>query len=169
MIERAAFGRTGHDSSRVIFGSAAVARLDQETADRLLPLLLEYGVNHIDTAADYGDAELRLAPWLAQHPAEFFLATKTHARDGDGARASLERSLTRLGVDHVDDAPRAEVRQRHARCGGERGLEVERRRQQAAGFGEKREARARVTHRHALLGREQDLECRRARVGRLER
>ena len=102
MIERAAFGRTGHDSSRVIFGSAAVARLDQETADRLLPLLLEYGVNHIDTAADYGDAELRLAPWLAQHPAEFFLATKTHARDGDGARASLERSLTRLGVDHVD-------------------------------------------------------------------
>jgi aryl-alcohol dehydrogenase-like predicted oxidoreductase len=102
VIERAPFGRTGHDSSRVIFGSAGIARVDQETADRLLPLLLEHGVNHIDTAAMYGDAELRLAPWLERHPDEFFLATKTHARDADGARASLERSLTRLGVDHVD-------------------------------------------------------------------
>jgi aryl-alcohol dehydrogenase-like predicted oxidoreductase len=102
MIERAPFGRTGHVSSRVIFGAAAIGRVDQETADELLPLLLQHGVNHIDTAAMYGDAELRLAPWLAQHPGEFFLATKTHARDGDGARASLESSLTRMGVDHVD-------------------------------------------------------------------
>jgi aryl-alcohol dehydrogenase-like predicted oxidoreductase len=102
VIERAPFGRTGHDSSRVIFGSAGVARADQETADRLLPLLRQYGVNHIDTAADYGDAELRIAPWLQQHPGEFFLATKTHARDAEGARTSLERSLTRLGVDSVD-------------------------------------------------------------------
>jgi aryl-alcohol dehydrogenase-like predicted oxidoreductase len=102
MIERSPFGRTGHDSSRIIFGAAAIARVDQETADQLLPLLLDYGVNHIDTAAMYGDAELRLAPWLAQHPGKFFLATKTHARDGDGARASLEQSLTRMGVDHVD-------------------------------------------------------------------
>jgi aryl-alcohol dehydrogenase-like predicted oxidoreductase len=102
VIERASFGRTGHNSSRVIFGSAGIARVDQETADRLLPLLLKHGVNHIDTAAMYGDAEVRLAPWLEQHRGEFFLATKTHARDGEGARASLERSLTRLGVDHVD-------------------------------------------------------------------
>jgi len=102
MIERAPFGRTGHDSSRVIFGAAGVARADQETADRLLPLLLEHGVNHIDTAAMYGDAELRIAPWLKAHPDTFFLATKTHARDGDGARASLENSLSRMGVDHVD-------------------------------------------------------------------
>ncbi len=102
MIERRTFGRTGHDSSRVIFGAAAIARVDQDTADRLLPLLLEHGVNHIDTAAMYGDAELRLAPWFAKHPNEFFVATKTHARDGDGARASLEASLTRMGVDHVD-------------------------------------------------------------------
>jgi aryl-alcohol dehydrogenase-like predicted oxidoreductase len=105
VIERAPFGRTGHDSSRVIFGSAGVARADQEMADRLQPLLLEHGVNHIDTAADYGDAELRVAPWLKQHPGAFFLATKTHARGGDGARASLERSLTRLGVDRVDLIP----------------------------------------------------------------
>ena len=102
MIERALFGRTGHQSSRIIFGAAGVARADQETADRLLPLLLEHGVNHIDTAAMYGDSELRLAPWLKVHRGDFFLATKTHARDGDGARASLEQSLTRLGVDHVD-------------------------------------------------------------------
>jgi aryl-alcohol dehydrogenase-like predicted oxidoreductase len=102
VIERAPFGRTGHESSRVIFGAAAVARVDQETADQVLPLLLEHGVNHIDTAAAYGDAELRIAPWLKAHPGEFFLATKTHARDGDGARASLEKSLERMGVDHVD-------------------------------------------------------------------
>src|SRR3954453_3436686 len=102
MIERAPFGRTGHRSSRVIFGSAAIARVDQQTPDRRVTLLVEHGVNHIDTAAMYGDAELRLAPWLKDHPGKFFLATKTHARDGDGARASLERSLTRLGVDHVD-------------------------------------------------------------------
>jgi len=102
VIERAAFGRTGHRSSRIIFGAAAIGRVDQETADALLPLLLDHGVNHIDTAAMYGDAELRLAPWLAAHPDQFFLATKTHARDGDGARASLESSLTRMGVDHVD-------------------------------------------------------------------
>lgn len=102
MIERSPFGRTGHLSSRVIFGAAAIGRVDQDTADPLLPLLLEHGVNHIDTAAMYGDAELRLAPWLAAHPDTFFLATKTHARDGAGARASLEASLTRMGVDHVD-------------------------------------------------------------------
>jgi aryl-alcohol dehydrogenase-like predicted oxidoreductase len=102
MIERARFGRTGHDSSRVIFGAAALARVDQETADRLLPLLLAHGVNHIDTAARYGDAELRLAPWLERHRTEFFVATKTHKRDADGARAGLERSLMRMGVDQVD-------------------------------------------------------------------
>jgi aryl-alcohol dehydrogenase-like predicted oxidoreductase len=102
VIERARFGRTGHDSSRVIFGAAALARVDQETADGVLPLLLEHGVNHIDTAALYGDAELRIAPWLKAHPGEFFVATKTHARDGDGARASLEKSLERMGVDQVD-------------------------------------------------------------------
>jgi len=101
-IERAEFGRTGHLSSRVIFGSAGTGRTDQETADRLLPLLLSYGVNHLDTAASYGDAELRLAPWLRSHPGEFFLATKTGERTGAEARVSLERSLERLGVDHVD-------------------------------------------------------------------
>ena len=71
MIDRAAFGRTGHESSRVIFGCAALATMRQESAEALLPVLLEAGVNHLDVAASYGDAELRMAPWLAAHPGEF--------------------------------------------------------------------------------------------------
>jgi aryl-alcohol dehydrogenase-like predicted oxidoreductase len=102
MIERAEFGRTGHPTSRVIFGAAALGRMSQERADPLLDVLLEFGVNHLDTAAAYGDSELRLAPWLAAHRDKFFLATKTGDRTGDEARASLERSLQRLGVDQVD-------------------------------------------------------------------
>jgi aryl-alcohol dehydrogenase-like predicted oxidoreductase len=102
MLEESDFGRTGHRSSRVIFGAAGLARVNQERAEEVLPILLEFGVNHIDTAAAYGDSELRLAPWLVDHRDQFFLATKTGDRDADAARASLERSLTRLGVDHVD-------------------------------------------------------------------
>ena len=102
MIEPRPFGRTGHLSSRVIFGAAALGGMRQDKADALLPLLLEHGVNHLDTAASYGDSELRLAPWLVEHREAFFLATKTGERTGDGARRELERSLTRLGVDHVD-------------------------------------------------------------------
>jgi len=89
-------------STRVIFGAAALSRMPQERADELLVTLEEFGVNHIDVAADYGEAELRLAPWLATRRAQFFIATKTHDRDGIGARASLERSLERMGVDAVD-------------------------------------------------------------------
>jgi aryl-alcohol dehydrogenase-like predicted oxidoreductase len=102
VIERANFGRTGHQSTRVIFGAAALSAMSQEAADRVLEVLLAFGVNHIDTAASYGDAELRLAPWLARHRSQFFLATKTGERTGPEARASLERSLERMGVDHVD-------------------------------------------------------------------
>jgi aryl-alcohol dehydrogenase-like predicted oxidoreductase len=102
MTDRAPFGRTGHQSSRVIFGAAALGRMQQERADEVLATLLEFGVNHIDTAASYGDSELRIAPWMPAHRDRFFLATKTGERTGDGARGSLERSLTRLGVDSVD-------------------------------------------------------------------
>jgi len=102
VIERMRFGRTGHLSSRVIFGAAALGRMRQERADELLDVLSEFGVNHIDTAAMYGDSELRLAPWMATRRADFFLATKTLDRTGDAARRSLERSLDRLGVDSVD-------------------------------------------------------------------
>jgi aryl-alcohol dehydrogenase-like predicted oxidoreductase len=102
VIERAQFGNTGHASSRIIFGAAALGGMRQERADRVLEMLLEFGINHIDTAASYGDSELRLAPWLREHRKRFFLATKTGERTGEGAQASLHRSLERLGVDSVD-------------------------------------------------------------------
>jgi aryl-alcohol dehydrogenase-like predicted oxidoreductase len=102
MIEKMPFGRTGHDSSRVIFGAAALGAMSATRAAATLETVMEFGVNHIDVAAGYGDAELRLEPFLRTHRAEVFLATKTGARDGTGARASLEASLERMGVDHVD-------------------------------------------------------------------
>ena len=102
MIAKAEFGRTGHKSTRVIFGAASLGSVSQKIADETLEVLLRHGVNHIDTAASYGDSELRLAPWLRREPGRFFLATKTDARDEKGAREQLRRSLDRLGVDHVD-------------------------------------------------------------------
>jgi aryl-alcohol dehydrogenase-like predicted oxidoreductase len=102
MIEHLPFGRTGHASSRVIFGAAALAAMRQDKADRILDLLLEYGVNHIDTAAAYGDSELRVGPWMDRHRDRFFLATKTGDRTYEDARASIERSRERLRVDRID-------------------------------------------------------------------
>jgi len=102
MIGRAPFGATGHESSRVVFGAAALGAVSQADADRTLDLLLEHGINHIDVAASYGDAELRVAPWLRRHPDTFFLATKTGERTYEGAREEIRRSLDRLGVDRVD-------------------------------------------------------------------
>ena len=102
MIERRPFGRTGHLSSVTLFGGAALARASQADADRALDVLLRYGVNHIDTAARYGDSELRIAPWMARHRQDFFLATKTGSRTAREARADIHRSLDRLRVDHVD-------------------------------------------------------------------
>jgi aryl-alcohol dehydrogenase-like predicted oxidoreductase len=86
----------------VIFGAAALAGVRQDKADAVLALLLEHGVNHIDTAAMYGESEARIGPWMAEHRDRFFLATKTGERTGDGARAELERSLDRLQVDALD-------------------------------------------------------------------
>jgi aryl-alcohol dehydrogenase-like predicted oxidoreductase len=97
-----AFGPTGHQSSRVLFGAAALGRVGQDVADRTLEVLQRHGVNHIDVAASYGDAELRVAPWLKANPGAFFLATKTGERRADKAREQLHRSLERLGVDQVD-------------------------------------------------------------------
>jgi len=102
VIATAPFGKTGHDSTRTIFGAAALGSVTQAVADRTLALIAERGVNHIDTAASYGDSELRLAPWLAEHRDSVFLATKTGQRDRAGAREEIRRSLDRLGVDQVD-------------------------------------------------------------------
>jgi aryl-alcohol dehydrogenase-like predicted oxidoreductase len=102
VIATAPFGSTGHESTRTIFGAAALGSVTQEVADRTLDLLVERGVNHIDTAASYGDSELRLAPWLARNRDSVFLATKTGERSRKDAREEIRRSLDRLGVDRVD-------------------------------------------------------------------
>lgn len=102
MIERRPFGRTGHMSTVTLFGAAALARVSQDDADRALEVLLRHGVNHIDTAARYGDSELRIGPWMARHRRDFFLATKTGSRSAREAREDIHRSLERLRVDHVD-------------------------------------------------------------------
>jgi len=102
MIEKIPFGKTGHVSTRTLFGAAALWNCSQAEADRVLDLLFEYGVNHIDTAASYGDAELRIGPWMPQHRDKFFLATKTEKRAYQAAKEELHRSLERLQTDHVD-------------------------------------------------------------------
>lgn len=102
MIPRQAFGRTGHQSSRLIFGAAALGAVTRSEADRTLNLALESGLNHFDVAASYSDAEERMGPWLKSHRDEIFLATKTQMRTKKEALAELETSLARLGTDHVD-------------------------------------------------------------------
>src|SRR4029077_8371947 len=102
MIAKAPFGRTGHESTRTIFGAAALGSVTQEEADRTLDVLLEYGINHIDTAASYGDAELRIGPWMDRYRDRFFLATKTGERTYQKARDEIRRSLERLRVSQVD-------------------------------------------------------------------
>jgi aryl-alcohol dehydrogenase-like predicted oxidoreductase len=102
MIPKQAFGRTGHLSTRVLFGGVALANVTQAEADQTLDLLLENGINHIDTAASYGDAELRIGPWMKKHRNDFFLATKTENRTYQEAKDELHRSLERLQVDSID-------------------------------------------------------------------
>ena len=102
MIPTHVFGRTGHESSRTIFGAAAFGQVTQAEADKTMDLFLQYGLNHIDVAASYGDAELRLAPWLKQHRQEVFLATKTGERTRKAAYDQIRQSLERLQVDHID-------------------------------------------------------------------
>ena len=101
-MAKAPFGRTGHDSSRILFGAAARSSVSQAEADRTFDLVVGAGVNHIDVAASYGDAEVRIRSWLSRAPGQFFLATKTGEREAAEARAELERSLERMGVDQVD-------------------------------------------------------------------
>jgi len=102
MIPTQQFGRTGHQSSRAIFGAAALSKVSQAEADQTMELTLQSGVNHIDTAARYGDSELRLGPWMAKHRNDFFLATKTGERTFQPAYDQIRRSLERLRVDYVD-------------------------------------------------------------------
>lgn len=102
MIDKASFGRTGHLSTRAILGAAAFGEVTQDEADAALELAFSQGVNHIDTAASYGDSELRLGSWIRRHGRPSFLATKTGERTASKARDQFHRSLERLNVDRVD-------------------------------------------------------------------
>src|SRR3954469_17598411 len=101
MIAKMNFGNTGHESTRVLFGAAALGNVSQEDADRTLEVLFQYGINHIDTAASYGDSELRIGPWMQQHRDKFFLASKTGDRTYKEAKDSIHRSLDRLKTDKL--------------------------------------------------------------------
>jgi len=96
------FGRSGHMSTRTLFGAASLSHVTQQEADRTLEILLQYGVNHIDVASSYGDAELRIAPWLARYRSQFYVATKADARTAQEAKEELHRSLERMCIDYVD-------------------------------------------------------------------
>ena len=102
MIPQQMFGRTGHASTRLLFGSYALNKATQAEADRVLELLLEYGINHIDTAPMYGNAEKRIGRWMEEHRSDFFIATKTRKRTYQEAWVGLQRSLECLRVDYVD-------------------------------------------------------------------
>lgn len=109
-MEQRRLGRTGHHSSVVALGGAALGEVDQAMADRAIGLAFDAGVNHVDVAPSYGEAELRLAPWMPEHRDRIFLGCKTTERSREGARAELHRSLERLGVDSFD------LYQLHAVC-----------------------------------------------------
>ena len=102
MIRKQPFGNTGHQSTSIIFGGAAIGRVTQQEADKVIELLLKYGINHIDTAASYGDSELRIGPWMGKHRKDFFLATKTGKRIYKEAKKEISKSLERLQVESVD-------------------------------------------------------------------
>lgn len=102
MIPTQPFGSTGHQSTRIIFGAAALWNSTEEDGEAALEIVLRHGINHIDTAAMYGRAERRVGAWMPQHRDRFFLATKTHERTYEKARDMIRHSLERMQTDHVD-------------------------------------------------------------------
>lgn len=101
-LERRRLGRTEHQSSVVIYGAASLSNVSQDEADRSIQYALDVGINHFDTAASYGDSELRMAPWMKSIRSDIFLATKTEKRNRDESMRQIEQSLSRLQVDRVD-------------------------------------------------------------------
>jgi aryl-alcohol dehydrogenase-like predicted oxidoreductase len=102
LITKQAFGRSGHLSSRILLGAAAFSQVTQAETDAALELALSFGVNHVDVAASYGEAELRIGSWISRHGKPFFLGTKTGERTMNKAREEIHRSLERLHVPQVD-------------------------------------------------------------------
>lgn len=101
-METRRLGRLGHQSSVLIYGAAALAEVGQDVADRSVQEALDAGINHFDVAASYGDAELRLGPWMPRIREQIFLATKTGERGAEGAWREINQSLERLQTDRVD-------------------------------------------------------------------
>ena len=101
-MEKRRLGRTGHMSSVVAFGTAGIGRVDQETADKAMQTCLDYGVNHIDVAPGYGEAEVRIGPWMPKIRDQVFLGCKTNIRDAAGSWDECQRSLERLQTDRFD-------------------------------------------------------------------
>lgn len=101
-VEKQLFGRSGHLSTRLILGAAAFSRVGQAEVDAAMELALGHGINHVDTAASYGESEVRLGSWIHRHGRPSFLATKTGERTAARAREEIHRSLDRLHVDRVD-------------------------------------------------------------------
>jgi aryl-alcohol dehydrogenase-like predicted oxidoreductase len=101
-MEHRRLGRTEHQSSVLIYGAAALAEVDQDVADASIQEALAGGINHLDVAASYGDAELRLGPWMPRIRGDVFLASKTGERERDAAWAQINASLERLQTDHLD-------------------------------------------------------------------
>ena len=101
-METRRFGRTGHMSTVAIFGAAAFSSVSQEEADKAIELIIEAGVNHIDVAPSYGQAELRIGPWMPRERGRFFLGCKTTERTREGAWKELHQSLKRLQTETFD-------------------------------------------------------------------
>src|SRR5215212_9100504 len=101
-MEHRRLGRLGRENSVLIFGGAALAESTEEDGDRAIQQALDAGVDHFDTAADYGDSELHYGRWMSEIRDRIFLSTKTGERDKGVARRQIEASLERLRVDRVD-------------------------------------------------------------------
>src|SRR5215216_565349 len=96
------FGRSGHMSTVAIFGGAAFSEISQENADRVMEQVIAAGINHIDIAPSYGQAEERVGPWMKREREQFFLGCKTMERTKEGAWNELRQSLQRLQTKSFD-------------------------------------------------------------------
>lgn len=101
-METRRFGRTGHMSTVAIFGAAAFSKISQEDADKVMEMIIEAGVNHIDVAPSYGEAEVRIGPWIPRERNRFFLGCKTMERTKEGAWNEMQGSLKRLQTETFD-------------------------------------------------------------------
>jgi len=101
-MEKRRFGQSGHMSTVAIFGAAAFWEIEQKAADKVMEMVIEAGVNHIDVAPSYGQAEVRIGPWMPRERERFFLGCKTMERTKDEAWNEMQESLKRLQTERFD-------------------------------------------------------------------